>query len=141
MMRKPLDSISVFLTLAGRDFDPDECTRAIGVAPTEVWTQRRDQLRARADLDNVVWSVGIDEASHDSVSDAVDAVLDLIWPRRDAIVRHAEQRGLRIAMSCTVRIHADAPEYSLSARTIQRLAELKAELVLDIFDHREEADR
>ncbi len=139
MTRKPADTLAVFLTLAGRDFDPDECTRVIGLAPTRIWRQRHEHLQARVDLDNVNWSVGTDEASHDVVSDAVDEVLDRVWSHREAIVRHAQQHGLRITLSCAVRIHTDAPEYSLAPRTIQRLAELGAEFVLDVFDYREEA--
>jgi len=140
MTKKPTDSMAVYLTLSGRDFDPDECTRAIGLEPTKIWQQRHEHLRARTDLDNVNWSVGIDEATGGTVSSAVDELLDRVWANRDAIVAHARSRGLRITLSCAVRIHTDAPEYLLAADTIGRVAELGAEFVLDIFDYREGAN-
>jgi lambda repressor-like predicted transcriptional regulator len=139
MTRKPTDSMAVYLTLAGRDFDPDDCTRAIGLEPTKIWKQRHEHLRARTDLDNVNWSVGIDEATSGLVSSTVDELLDRVWARRESIVAHAEARGLRVTLSCAVRIHTEAPEYLLSAATIGRVAKLGAEFVLDIFDYREDA--
>jgi lambda repressor-like predicted transcriptional regulator len=140
MTKVPTDSMAVYLTLAGRDFDPDECTRAIGLEPTKIWRQRHEHLRARTDLDNVNWSVGIDQATSGAVSGAVNELLDRVWDHREAIVAHAAARGLRITLSCAVRIHVDAPEYLLSADTIRRVAGLGAELVLDIFDYREGAN-
>jgi lambda repressor-like predicted transcriptional regulator len=136
-MKPKRDSLGVFVTLAGRDFDPDECTRAIGLEPSAVWKQRHEHLQSRLDLDSINWSVGFDEKACDTLSDAVDEVLDRVWPHREAMVRHAAERGLRITVTCTVRIHAAAPEYSLSPRTIERLAELKAGFLMDIFDHRD----
>jgi len=138
MRHKQADSIGVFLTLGGRDFDPEECTRVVGLLPAKVWAQRYEHLRGRVDLDNVNWSVGFEEKEYDGISDAVDEVLERVWPYRDKLVTYAEQHGLRITVNCNVRIYAEAPEYSLSASTVQRLAELKAGVLMDIFDYRED---
>lgn len=130
------DGVSAFLVLSGNDFDLDDCSRAVGLEPTKVWQQRREALARREDLANTEWMVGVEKQPFDCLSDAVEAVLVRVWEHREDIQTYAAQHGLEVYLACNVTIWENAPEYSLSAETMQRLSEFGANFILDIFDYR-----
>lgn len=134
------DTVTAFLTVSGRDFDLEECTRFIGLFPTRTWQQAHAHLTKRIDLPNTEWSIGIEKGEFDSLSDAVNAVIGMVWEKRSRVRDYAERHGLEISFICNVTIWNDAPEYSLSADDIQRLGSLGANFGLDIFDYRSQED-
>lgn len=129
--------ISSYLYISGRDFDPQACSAFIGLQPTEIWRQKREELKQREDLPNVSWNIGHEPIEGYSVSDAVDEVLDLVWPARERLRTFLQGQNIEVGIACTVAIHADRPIYDLSASTIRRLAELSCKFTLDVIDYTE----
>lgn len=134
------DGVSAFLVLSGDSFDPRDCSRAVGLEPTKIWQQRREDLARREELANTEWMVGFEKQPFDCLSEAVSAVLARVWEHREGIREYAEQHGLAICMVCNVTIWENAPEYSLTSKVMQRLSELDADFLLDIFDYRGDED-
>jgi len=124
--------------VAGWDFEPDIITSYLGLAPTEVWKQKHAHLLSRKDIPNVSWSLGCRDERIYSISDAVDGVLDLLWPVKEQIKLVSKKPDYYVGITCSVTIYEDSPVYDLSANTISRLSELGCEFSLDIFDYASE---
>lgn len=131
-----LPRISAYLVIGGRqDFDPDQCTRAVGIAPTQVWRQKYEHLLNRHDLNAVEWMVGVEKKPLDDTDDALREVLIEVWPARDSIKNFVRANGLRAWFACSVTISDERPVYRVSPETLQKLAYFGFELSLDIFDY------
>ncbi len=128
-------SLSTHFVISGRDFDPDQCSEALGLKPSNVWRQKLEHLRARDDLANTEWQIGFNKRPLYSVNEAVIEVLDLIWLARDRIRVFISESDLKAALVCSVTIQADRPEYCLSPVAMEKLAALNCEFCLDIYDY------
>jgi len=127
--------VTAHFFVAGRDFDSAGVTKSLGLEPTEIWQQPRPELRKRTDLANVCWKYGFKKKPFTSISDAVNEVLEVVWPLRDHVARYVSKNRVQVGIECTVTIHADRPVYELSSTVISRLADLRCEFLLDIFDY------
>ena len=127
--------LKTYFCISGWDFDPAMVTSAIGLEPSEVWKQKHEHLLNRKDIPNICWSLGRGEQRNYSVSEAVDEVLDLIWPKRAEIKKFAINDSFDVGIDCSVTIWEDRPVYDLSAKVIKRLADLGCEFGLDIYDY------
>ena len=127
--------ISISFVISGRDFDPNICSVALGLQPSNVWRQQREHLKDRIDLPNVEWQLGFDGRALYSLDEAAAEVVDLIWPARERIRAFISQSGLRATLACSVRIDADRPEYCLSSEVMRKLGWLDCKFCLDIFDY------
>ena len=127
--------ISTHFVISGRDFDPEKCSEALGLKPSTVWRQKLEHLKARSDLANTEWQIGLDKRPLYSLDEAVLEVLGLIWPARKRIRAFLFESNLNVTLVCSVSINADRPEYCLSPTTLGRLAVLHCEFCLDIFDY------
>jgi hypothetical protein len=107
-------TISTYFYIAGWDLDPAACTSAIGLEPSEIWRQKREELKRRDDLPSVSWNIGHERRESHSVSEAVDTVLDLVWPARDRVKAFVLGKGLEVGVACTGTIQRDRPVYDLS---------------------------
>ena len=140
MMERPDAEISTFVGVSGRGFDVDECTRAIGREPTEIWRQKRPHLRERVDLPDTEWMVGFQWRPFDAVDDAVRETISQIWDARSRFVAFAEAHHLSRFLVCSVRIWRERPLYNLTAQSLRQLGELGVEFSLDIYDYSEDDD-
>ena len=127
--------LKTYFYISGWDFDPAMVTLAIGLEPSEVWKQKHKHLLHRKDIPNTCWSLGIGKQRNYSVSEAVDEVLDLIWPKRAEIKKFVMNDSVNVGIDCSVTIWEDRPVYDLSAKVIKRLADLGCEFGLDIYDY------
>lgn len=127
--------ITAIFSIAGRDFDTDECTSAIGLEPSEIWRQKIPELRQRMDLPNVNWSIRRESKTLYSVSDVVDQVIDAVWSHRDRIEDYVRGKPLEVVITCTVTMFHDRPVLDLSAATIRRMADMKCGFTLDVIDY------
>lgn len=127
--------LKTYFCISGWDFDPAMVTSAIGLEPSEVWKQKHAHLLHRKDIPNTCWSLGRGEQQNYSVSEAVDEVLDLIWPKRAEIKKFVMNDSFDVGIDCSVTIWEDRPVYDLSAKVIKRLADLGCEFGLDIYDY------
>ena len=127
--------LKTYFCISGWDFDPAMVTSAIGLEPSKVWKQKHEHLLHRKDIANTCWSLGREKQRNYSVSEAVDEVLDLIWPKRAEIKKFVMNDSFDVGIDCSVTIWEDRPVYELSAKVIKRLADLGCEFGLDIYDY------
>ena len=133
-MGKP-PRLSTYFFISGRNFDPEICTSALGIEPTEIWRQKHEHLKQRKDIPNISWQLGKKKRHLYSVSEAVEEILDLIWPAREKIKMFTERKEFEVGIDCSVTIFDDRPVYELLPHTIQRLAVIGCGFGLDIFDY------
>jgi hypothetical protein len=127
--------ISVHLVVAGRDgFDPDDCTRALGIQPTGVWRQKHKHLLNHPELPQASWKIGVENMRCYDVDEAVCAFLEMIWPLRGKIKAYVSSMGWRADISCNVLIRSQRPMYRLLPETLRKLAHLELEFGMDIHD-------
>jgi uncharacterized protein DUF4279 len=127
--------ISTHFYISGWDLDPDACTVEVGLEPSDVWRQKHDELRARADIPSVSWNIRRVRTDSYSVGESVDEILDLVWSSRERVKTFVNGKNVLVGVACSVTIQSDRPVYELSANTIRRLAELGCEFTLDIIDY------
>lgn len=128
-------TVSVVLTIEGKVFDADRCSKAVGLTPTKVQHPRVKH----ASIPEQCWVIELKPAVHDSVDDAVEELLKLVVGKEDAIRSFAESSNLEVAVCVNVKIYEDRPVYELSARTIRVLSRMGAAVALDIADYSEES--
>lgn len=133
MTSSPL--ITAKFWIGGKDLDISEITQVIGVEPSGVWYQRRPELRERRDLDDSGWYVGFENRALYDTDEAVRNVLETIWPVRDKVRSYLDIGKGRASMLVNVTIHEERPIYGLSADTMERLAYLRCEFCMDLFDY------
>ncbi len=133
MSESPL--ITVRFVIGGRDFDPNDVSRAIGLEPTRVWHATHKAVINDTRFNTVSWCIGYEKLPLYSTDEAVKQVLKLIWPHREPIGRYLRHGKVSATLVCNVTIWEDRPVYELSADTMQRLSALGCEFVLDIFDY------
>jgi hypothetical protein len=75
-----------------------------------------------------------------STDEAVNEILDAIWPARKAIREFAKLNAVDVGINCNVTIYEDRPAYELSTNTIDRLAQIGCGFGLDIFDYSEDSE-
>jgi hypothetical protein len=127
--------IKASFCISGRDFDTRLVTDGLGTQPTEVWSQKRPELRKLAELDNEGWYLEIRDEESRSVSVAVERLLDLVLPIAHRLPAVLHQVHARAAVVVTVTITEDRPVYDLSSSAIMRLAQLNCSFIMDIFDN------
>jgi hypothetical protein len=136
-MSKKGSSITTWFVIGGREMDLADCSRAVGLEPSKVWTQTRPELRGRPELNTEEWMIGCANRPLSSVDDAVTEVLKALWPARERIVAYARAHSLSCSIACRVHIrgdiYVDRPEYVLNPRTIAMLSQLDAGFSMDLF--------
>jgi Domain of unknown function (DUF4279) len=130
-----LPLITAHFFLSGRDLDTDEITEVLNLEPSDIWRQKRAELRARTDLPTVCWKYGFKKKSFPSTTDAIELILDTVWPLRTRIEAYAATHDVQIGIECSVTISEDRPIYELSATAINRMSDLHCEFLLDVFDY------
>jgi hypothetical protein len=72
-----------------------------------------------------------------TIDQCVSELLDILWPHRELISRALAEAAATGALMLSVWIHKERPVYSLSADSLQRLAELGVAYQLEVYDSRE----
>lgn len=121
------------LVVAGRDWEPEHCTVATGVAPTRVWSQSRQDLREERELATEAWVVATQKLPTYEIDALVNTVLDHVWSERSALVEFAAEKRLTISVICDVLVTHDRPFLELSPATVRRLAEVNASFGVDLI--------
>jgi hypothetical protein len=133
--------ITAFFWLSSEDLDPVAVTDAIGLQPTtayrkgETWSVGPKQLRRKTGS----WSLDVRRWVY-STDAVVSELLDSLWPRRQSIVSYCLEHDLAPTMACNISIHHDRPVYDFKLPTLEKLSELRCELLLDVFDYSEDED-
>jgi len=122
------------LAIGADDLDPDAITQQLGLEPTRIWRQKREHLEALP-VAKIQWVLEIETTSKDSVSEALDELIEVLWPVRDRVREVAQSATSRTWFVSTVVIHKDRPSYDLQPATIEKLAYWGCEWSLDIYDY------
>lgn len=127
--------ISSLMVISGHDFAFEQCSRAIGLEPTETWRKEID-LPAAPEAE---WRVGFRKLRVSDLDDAMSVLLNRVWPRRSEIMRFASDNGLKVSFGCNVTIQDTPPRYRLSVETLRKIAEFQSDILLDVFDYSDRA--
>ena len=127
---------TVFAVLGDDRFDPTLCTNAFSLTPTKVLIKGESRPYPRPPVPKSEWRLEIERHTLD-LNEAVAALLDVLWPRRERILDYISSHGLKTDITCNIRILSERPFYCLNRDTIEKLAFLRAEFGLDIFDFSE----
>lgn len=126
--------INAALVVAGTDFEPLAFSRATGLAPTTYTRRGEPRPSGRGSYPISTWAQEIVERG-DSTDPVVVALLDAIWPARDAIASYLESNPGTAEICCTVTIHERSAALELLPETLSRLAELGLTYGLAIYDY------
>lgn len=122
------------LSFEGDAFDPDELTRVIGAEPTQIWRQERKYIKdIIPESPLIAWRHHRPKCAAWSIGEAVEATLNMIWEKRDAIRLFADMHCLKVHVTCRPCADASMIVYRVHAQAIQRLAFFNASLSLPIY--------
>jgi Domain of unknown function (DUF4279) len=125
--------ISTHLTIAGDELDVHECTKAIGLRPTEVGRAKARVPGTGRDW----WAFGFEKREHYSTDDAVKELLAAVRPHRKAILDFVASHDVQLSFVCNVTITDERPVYELRTEVLVELASWGAEFAMDVFDYSE----
>lgn len=139
---RPIDDTRALITssffIEGEDLDLEACTRELGLQPTRVVSaaiKGRWLPSGKANVVKPQWVVERKDQPSDDVNDELMKLLDLLWPRREAVIGWLKRTGHDAGFTTSVNIFNDRPLYCLSPKTLKRLAYFNVEWGLDIFDY------
>jgi hypothetical protein len=131
----PRPSITTFFGIWGDHLNPDECTRVIGLLPTEVELKGQARPQGRPQVPVTSWTIKIEKLKSHSIDQPLAKLLSIVWPQRSQILRFIALGSVSAVFGTNVTIYEERPEYCLSPTTLRRLAYFKVEYCLDIFDY------
>ncbi len=133
--------ISVYFAFSGFDIDPDEITRLTGITPTRIqragdpvsWASslsEEDKQRIRVKTNGWVMYSGLD--SNVDLPTQVKALLEKLESAWDRLIELSQQ--YEPAVECIVRSYGgDRPEITFDKEVVRKLAQLNAELGVDLY--------
>ncbi len=127
-------SIKVRFSLTGRDFDPDEVTRMVGVTPTKTW--RRGEQRAGSDLEweHDGWLLSIPEETSLDVAPQIAKLLGLLRDHVKSISLARETFKLDAEVGVSIYLeNSEPPSAHFALDTLKTLCELHADVDIDIY--------
>lgn len=130
----PSPRLNTSFWLTGECFDPRDFTKIVEMVPTDHGV--RGQIRTpRPPVPETFWRLSLEGRRCYEIDEALAELLDLLWPKREAIRSFAKSTGAAVGFDTNVTILEDRPVYSLSPRSLSRMAYLGADYGLDIFDY------
>ena len=130
--------LSAFMTISGFNWDPNDCTRTIGLEPSEI--RRRPERMVRDGKRLIAWSIGFRRKEFDDTNDALSELMSMVWGHREEIKSFVRNQELEISFECNVTIWKNRPLYCLGPEVLGKLAWFECEFVLDIFDYSEDGE-
>lgn len=132
-----LSEVHVGFRLASDALLPGEVTRRLNVEPTRSHRKGEQHGRNRKTGEPIIYRSGIwilDSALPESAGLVahVESLLDVLYPIRHAVQCLVEQ-GYQADFTCGLFLNHENEGVSIPARTLARIAELGAELSLDIY--------
>ncbi len=129
--------ISTYFAVSGPSWDPEELTRVVQIAPTEV--QKESRVRGTlfpSGEPNVVpptWWLSFYQEPLFSIDEGLQRLLDLVWPKREIIKSYVSDHDLDAQFGTNVTITRERPLYSLEPPTLERLSYFGYRYMLDII--------
>jgi hypothetical protein len=113
--------------LAGRDFDPEDVTKALGIQATDIWRQRLKHMLERTDFPTINWRYTLAKHPSDSLDESLQRLLLPFSGKEDVVVRLARTNSLSISTHCRVWGDRSTILMGVTAPTISLLARLNSE--------------
>jgi hypothetical protein len=124
--------------IAGRHFDTERCTAAIGITPTTIWRQQNTKIATdHPELPTTNWIIEVKDQRLYSTDDALIELFAIVWPSRERIQAFLHSSGLHASFGSIVTIHHERPLYELQPETLRKLAWFGCEYGMDIYDYSE----
>jgi hypothetical protein len=132
--------LTTYFDLVGDGFDPNEVTAELGIEPTKTWRRGESLVPGMRPRSHDVWSLKFGgEASWDFESQ-LDQLVELMQPRSKALAGLYDRFGIRAHVTCEVLMEADAPAICLDAKMVSALADLQADLEIDVLQRNAELE-
>lgn len=127
--------ISSLMIIGGYDWDPESCTRKIGLKPEKIWRQSdRHVIDGKRRIE---WIIGFRKKEFYDTNEALLKLIDMVWEDREVIKNYVIMHNLDLSIVCNITIWKDRPVYSLAPEVLKKLAWFECELVFDIYDYSE----
>lgn len=138
-MDKANNEISVAFTLTDFDCDPKEITERVGITPTKTWIIG-DFINKKKTMQYEYngWKVHSKLEKNADLETHIISVLEQLKPAWKSLVKISQSYYTEI--SCAIYIYSDTerPGIHLSKQIIQKIAELNAEIDVDIYNLKDE---
>ena len=124
------NEIRIQLTFTGFRRPPSEVTALIGLLPAKTWEAGASIERSAREYASNGWRVCPD-GQYDDVERGVDALLEKTAPHWDKLRRFSLEG--RVELSLVVFVYESAPAVHLRHDQVAKLAELKADIDVDLY--------
>jgi hypothetical protein len=125
--------MSAWFVVTGMKFHPNDCTAHFGVEPTEASREGEARLGKRPTVRYSSWRLKTKKTRLRHTDEALQLLLNLIWPKRRQIMNFVKENDLKITITLCLTGHSKRNFlYDFSPRTLTQLSFFKAPLTLDI---------
>jgi hypothetical protein len=127
-------AVRVFLTISSDTLEPDKITELLGLTPDESHAkgETRDPRRPYLRFKQHRWVFHPDKTVPGSLEDKLSALLNQLEPVQAKVASLQDQCGIHIGI-CYEGYQDWMGGVHLTAKTISRLADLKADIDLDLY--------
>jgi hypothetical protein len=115
-------------------FDPTTVAQRLPIVAARVETQGDLRPAPRPPVKESSWRVECKDRRIQSIDEGVREVLEIVWPHRTEILLVLSDLSLSSYFVSYVRVYELGVIYELSAETMARMAELRAEWNMDLYD-------
>ena len=130
--------IKARLTVARFECSPEEITQILGIRPTKTWLRGETVTpRAKNVHKSNGWTLRAPcDPLNSTVDEQVDSLISIITPHIEAFAKLPT--GVYIELSCILYVYDySRPVIGFSASTVRILAQIGANIDIDIYDLRE----
>ena len=133
-----LPIVTAGFSVSGFTLDPDACTRAFGLAPTEIGIRGKKRTpESISRLKLSYWVIDSEEVEVDDVESVLWKVVERVWPARDRIAAFAASNpSLFVSFYASVYMcRGQEPIYGLSWKIMRKMAKFKVKYGLNVCDY------
>ena len=134
----------VYFALKGKEFDPNEITKQIGILPTETY-QKGSEGKNNPNLQFDHWILSKEKGKEQIFIDAlVEEIVDKLYDRIDIInklkIEYHLESVLEIIMYVDINPETSTPALGQNLKTIEFLYKTKTKIDVDIYRYNSEAN-
>jgi hypothetical protein len=128
--------ITTGLSIGGHDFNPDELTSLLGIAPTQIWRQTREWIKAcLPDTNTIEWRYEKRDQRESSLGEAIEAIFNVFWSKKEEIKAFMLENRLKMHVHCRPFGDASVVVYSIEPDVMRKMTFFGASLSLRIYKH------
>lgn len=129
--------LSAYFTLTNFEVEPEVITNSLNVSPSKTW-KKGDLVRPNTNSREKEngWQLKSNPDSSEELENHIQFIIESLRPNWDKLVKLAS--SCHIELSCVIYIEDEVPSIHFDRKLIEQLAELKAEIDIDLYDFTEE---